>query len=64
VAVEDVVAQHQRDRVRADEALTDDEGLRELGCTLGQGYLFSEPVGPEVIEERLGATEAEAVPRR
>ncbi len=31
------------------------ERLRELGCTLGQGYLFSRPVGEEEIEARLGA---------
>jgi Amt family ammonium transporter len=29
------------------------ERLQELGCTLGQGFLFSQPVGADVIEARL-----------
>ncbi len=29
------------------------EILRELGCTEGQGYWFSEPLAPEKLEERL-----------
>ena len=42
------------------------ERLQELGCTLGQGFLFSQPVGADVIEARLkeGAAEAGPRPRR
>ena len=29
--------------------------LRRLGCDLAQGYLFSPPVGADVIEERFGS---------
>lgn len=29
--------------------------LQEAGCTIGQGYYFSPPVAPEVIEEHLPA---------
>ena len=40
------------------------ERLQELGCTLGQGFLFSQPVGADVIEARLkeGAAEAGSAP--
>ena len=37
------------------------ERLRELGCTLGQGYFFSPPVGAAEIEARLEEHAAEAV---
>ena len=39
------------------------ERLQELGCTLGQGFLFSQPVGADVIEARLKEGSAEAGPR-
>ena len=28
--------------------------LRELGCELGQGFLFAKPLSPEGVEELLG----------
>jgi diguanylate cyclase (GGDEF)-like protein len=34
--------------------------LRDLGCTLGQGYLFARPVAPEDATELLGAGLAHA----
>jgi len=39
------------------------ERLQELGCTLGQGFLFSQPVEADVIEARLKEGAAEAGPR-
>ena len=39
------------------------ERLQELGCTLGQGFLFSQPVGADVIEARLKEGAAGAGPR-
>jgi EAL domain-containing protein (putative c-di-GMP-specific phosphodiesterase class I) len=38
------------------------ERLREMGCTLGQGYLFSRPVDEEEIEARLGGAAAGVAP--
>jgi diguanylate cyclase (GGDEF)-like protein/PAS domain S-box-containing protein len=32
--------------------------LRTLGCTLAQGYLFSEPVPPELVRDLLSASDA------
>ncbi len=36
------------------------EMLRELGCELGQGFLFSKPLEPEAIEQLLQTPDAEA----
>ena len=38
--------------IEEEEQLT---ALQEAGCTIGQGYYFSPPVAPEVIEEHLPA---------
>ena len=41
VVAEGIESEHQR------------EVLRNLGCDYGQGYLFSRPLGPELLEDFL-----------
>ncbi|MPZ86695.1 MAG: EAL domain-containing protein [Nitriliruptorales bacterium] len=36
--------------------------LRRLGCDLGQGYLFSYPLGPEDLEDLLATRHGECLP--
>ena len=56
MAVEDIVAQHQRDRILADESAADDEGLRHafrsrlLGVAEGQAPLAA--VAEQPLEGR------------
>src|SRR6266542_510177 len=45
------------------EAANQAEGLRELGCQLGQGYYFAHPLSSEAFEELLEAARAPAAPR-
>src|SRR6266545_2647042 len=42
------------------EAANQAEGLRELGCQLGQGYYFAHPLSSEAFEELLEAARAPA----
>jgi EAL domain-containing protein (putative c-di-GMP-specific phosphodiesterase class I) len=37
------------------------DAIRELGCSLGQGFLFSKPVLPIEVERFLGAPEIDIV---
>ena len=37
------------------------DAIRELGCSLGQGFLFSKPVLPTEVERFLGASEIDVV---
>jgi len=46
------------------EAANQAEGLRELGCQLGQGYYFAHPLSSEAFEELLEAARAPAAAPR
>jgi hypothetical protein len=56
-AIEDVVAEDQRDRGRADEIGPDDEGIgeaaRRLLCSIGETHADFGPITEQALEQRL-----------